>query len=241
MFTKASNTNIHVYRDDPSIERVARVKSALSGALISFSDFDSTSRVYTINLNEIFMMENTHSYYMQAYIESIADDSRGAPEDRVIFSYEINEQPGNQRFLALPAGNTISPVSSPSFRPSTEDSSSPVFSPTTMPPTASPTMNSFSPGAGIHLPPLVLVEVCVFLLILSSLALFIWRRAARNNDTLYRQTPTDEEGLLDVEMRAVSTTRRRPPIAPYAVEEDEEEEFGLADTVMPTSVQALHN
>lgn len=44
MFTKASSETIYVYNDDPSILRVARVKNALSGDSISFSNYDSTSR-----------------------------------------------------------------------------------------------------------------------------------------------------------------------------------------------------
>lgn len=65
------------------------------------------------------MAENSHGYYLQAYINDIQDDSRGDAADNVLFSYEINADHGNKVFTALPLSpdQTYSPVLFPTASP----------------------------------------------------------------------------------------------------------------------------
>ena len=89
MFSKAGDTSIYVYKDHPSIVRIARVKDAQPGDLIRPQDFDSTSRTYTIHEKEIFLVQNQFGHWLQARISEIKDDSRQDDADEVTFEYMI--------------------------------------------------------------------------------------------------------------------------------------------------------
>lgn len=99
-FSKASDTSIYVYRGAGGTRAVARIKGAVSGDIVRFQDHDSSSRVYSVNLGEHFLLENAKGCFMQGKIISIKDDSRGAPNDEVVFDYEINTE-GTAEFAAL--------------------------------------------------------------------------------------------------------------------------------------------
>ncbi|MGH6660419.1 MAG: hypothetical protein ACREB6_02675, partial [Rhodospirillales bacterium] len=98
-FSKASNTAIHLYRGG-NVSRIARVKNANTGDVISFHEYDSTSRAYKLNIGDIGLLENANGYYLQIKIISIMDDSRGAPHDEVVFDY-VTGSKGRSEFVAL--------------------------------------------------------------------------------------------------------------------------------------------
>ncbi|MDE1152265.1 MAG: hypothetical protein PW788_06995 [Micavibrio sp.] len=103
-FSKSDDSSIHLYNYDNTIDKVARVKNAVPGAVINFADVDSSSRVYTIEKGETFLLKNKEGYYMQARLRSVADDSRGAAADKVVFEYQINADKTGT-FTALPTGD----------------------------------------------------------------------------------------------------------------------------------------
>lgn len=100
-FSKASDTSIYVYKDHPSLDRVARVRGAEPGQLIRPCDIDSSSRVYAIREQEIFLAQNQFGHWLQARISSIKDDSRQDDRDQVTFEYMIYPA-GQESFPALP-------------------------------------------------------------------------------------------------------------------------------------------
>jgi len=103
-FSKSDDSSIHLYNYDNTIDKVARVKHAVPGAIINFDDVDSSSRVYTIEKGETFLLKNKQGYYMQGRLRSVADDTRGAAADKVVFEYQINADKSGT-FTALPMGD----------------------------------------------------------------------------------------------------------------------------------------
>lgn len=86
-FSKASDSCIYVYARGDS--RVARCKNVAENVVVDFNQFDSTSRVYTVHTGEVFLVRNSDGNTLAARIESIADDTRGAPNDHVAFTSRI--------------------------------------------------------------------------------------------------------------------------------------------------------
>ncbi len=84
-FSKASDTSIHVYATNGT--KVARCKNIGENEAITFEQFDSSSRVYTVHAGEVFLVRNSDGSTMAARIKSISDDSRGASRDHVSFSH----------------------------------------------------------------------------------------------------------------------------------------------------------
>lgn len=101
-FTRASSESIYVYARDPSIRRVAIAQGILPGMKLRFSDFDSTSDVYSVNEKQIFMMENSFGFYICARIVQITDASRGEGVDSITFDYFINDTADDDQFIAPP-------------------------------------------------------------------------------------------------------------------------------------------
>jgi PIN like domain len=87
-FSKASDTSIHIYRGlgTPLITRAKNVKP---GEITWFDRFDSSSRAYTIRLEELFLAKNDLGQILAGRIKHISDDSRGAFHDEVTFEYSI--------------------------------------------------------------------------------------------------------------------------------------------------------
>ena len=100
-FTKASDTSIYIYRDHPSIARVARAKNILPGEMITARNVDSTSRTYTIQENEVFLAQNKLGFWLQGRVLEIKDDSRRDDRDEVTFEYVIYPS-GQESFEVLP-------------------------------------------------------------------------------------------------------------------------------------------
>jgi len=89
-WSKASNTNIHLYNDPPSIKSVALAKDVDNIKLIKDARiYNSSSRVRTPNLNQITILQNINGFYAAIKIIDIKDDTRGSENDELTFEYVI--------------------------------------------------------------------------------------------------------------------------------------------------------
>ena len=90
MWTKASNTSIHIYNDPPSIYGVALARgcASISGVLTAES-LDYTSRVRTVSLGGVAVLRNTKGFYAAIHVLEIKDDSRGDEMDELRYRYAI--------------------------------------------------------------------------------------------------------------------------------------------------------
>jgi hypothetical protein len=84
-FSKGSNERIHLYADSGA--KVARVKHVSRDQVVSFDSHDSSSRVYTIGVAEVFLVKNKDGGILAGKIMEIKDDTRGFDEDGVSFIY----------------------------------------------------------------------------------------------------------------------------------------------------------
>ncbi|GEM_PF-2069846 len=89
-WTKASDKSIYCYTDSPSVRAVALTPN---GATIEntrdASHLDFTSRVRTVGLGRVVVIQNHHGVYAALQILDIKDDSRGAAQDFLRFRYRI--------------------------------------------------------------------------------------------------------------------------------------------------------
>lgn len=99
-FSSASNTSIHLYNDGAGTRRIARAKAVRSGENIKFSMFDSSSRSYTIQQGEHFLVENSKGFFLQGRVADIKCETHGADRYEVQFDYQINPA-GSDEFKAL--------------------------------------------------------------------------------------------------------------------------------------------
>jgi hypothetical protein len=99
-FSKRSNTSIYLYKDNSSTVAIARIKNTPAGQPVDFADFDSSSRVYPMNIGEQFIIKNAQGEFLQGKILSLKDDSRGDPNDEVCFAYEFDSSKAG-RFTSL--------------------------------------------------------------------------------------------------------------------------------------------
>ncbi len=83
-FSKASDVTIYLIRV-PDTVAIARAKGAQEGDQVSLEDFDCTSSTYRIGLGEVFLARNALGEVMAGRILAIKDDTRGAPNDLVVF------------------------------------------------------------------------------------------------------------------------------------------------------------
>lgn len=90
MWTKASNTSIHVYNDGPSINGVALAQNCTSIAQVTNAkSLDYTSRARTPSVGQIVVYRNKHGFYAAIHVLSIKDDSCGDDRDEICFRYAI--------------------------------------------------------------------------------------------------------------------------------------------------------
>ncbi|WP_051541019.1 hypothetical protein [Ahrensia sp. 13_GOM-1096m] len=95
MFTKASDTSIHMYRDPSDIQRIALASDV--GQISDIKDvsvFDFTNRRITPTEGQIVCLENTNGNFACLQIHDIRDSSREDEEDEVTFSFVINRDGG---------------------------------------------------------------------------------------------------------------------------------------------------
>lgn len=101
MWTKASDTDIHVYNDPPSINGVALAKGCNSIAEVSeAAKLDFSSRSRTPRRNEIVIIRNCHGFYAAMHVLDIKDDSRNDDRDELRFRYAIQDD-GTDTFAQL--------------------------------------------------------------------------------------------------------------------------------------------
>jgi hypothetical protein len=100
-FSGCGEASVYVYKDDPSLARIARVRGVLPGQAFRFSNFDSTSRSYAVAENEMFVAENKNGFYLLGRIVHVRAADRGEGVDSVTFDYTINPE-GFDSFVAPP-------------------------------------------------------------------------------------------------------------------------------------------
>lgn len=89
-WSKASDMEIYVYNDPPSIYGVARAPGCTSIAMVSnAAEYDYTSRSRTIPRGEIAVLRNKHGFYAAIHVLDIKDDSRNDNQDELRFLYAI--------------------------------------------------------------------------------------------------------------------------------------------------------
>jgi len=96
-FFKASDRRIHLSRHGTT-RRIARIKQTAIDLPTSIDQQETSSRSYTIQLGEGFLIENDAGDVLAGRIIGIQDDSRGADRDEVRFTYLISP-PGADVFV----------------------------------------------------------------------------------------------------------------------------------------------
>ena len=90
MWSKASDTSIHVCSDSKSVSAVAIAKGATAIHDIAAADkYDFSSRVRTVRLGQIAIWKNVNGLFAATKIMSIKDDGRNSDADEVSFEYVI--------------------------------------------------------------------------------------------------------------------------------------------------------
>jgi len=92
MWTKASETSIHVYKDKLGKGCIALIKNANIDDVKSSVGLDFTSRYRTVNINDAILWINNNGYMAITKVIEIMDNTRGDKEDKVIFLYKILEK-----------------------------------------------------------------------------------------------------------------------------------------------------
>ena len=108
MWTKASDTGIHLYNDPPSIHGVALARSCRSiEEVTSAAALDYTSRARTIPRGGVAVLQNVNGFYAALHILDIKDDTRGHDRDELRFRYVIQAD-GLDDFTAFTESATLS-------------------------------------------------------------------------------------------------------------------------------------
>ena len=90
MWTKASDTSIHVYNDPSSINGVALAHACTSISQVRDAQaLDYTSRSRTPRLGQVVVLRNTNGFYAAIQVLEIKDDSRQHDRDELRFRYAI--------------------------------------------------------------------------------------------------------------------------------------------------------
>ena len=90
MWTKASDTSIHVYNVPPSIYGVSLARGCTSiSQVLNAEALDYTSCARTAPLGGIVVLRNTQGFYAAVHVLSIKDDTRGDDRDELRFRYAI--------------------------------------------------------------------------------------------------------------------------------------------------------
>lgn len=90
MWTKASDTSIHLYNDPPSINGVALAQGCASiSEVLNAESLDYTSRARTVSLGGIAVLRNTSGFYAAIHALEIKDHSRCDDRDELRFLYAI--------------------------------------------------------------------------------------------------------------------------------------------------------
>lgn len=88
--SKASNSAIHFYNDDPSITGIALIKNVFSlNAVDYFYSYDMTSRSQCPEIGDIVLLKNKYNKVGAVKILGIKDNSRGDNTDELEIEYAI--------------------------------------------------------------------------------------------------------------------------------------------------------
>lgn len=91
VWSKASDTSIHIYNDSPSIDSLALAHGiAKISDISSVLNLDFSSRSRTAEEGDIIILKNKYGKYAALKIIDIKDQSRSDSVDEVIFDYIIN-------------------------------------------------------------------------------------------------------------------------------------------------------
>jgi hypothetical protein len=89
-WSKASDVLIHAYSDPSSIDGIALVKEVNRIEAISdAATYDYSSRSRTPRIGEIVLWRNMNGLYAATKVLAIADDTRGAKRDELVFEFRI--------------------------------------------------------------------------------------------------------------------------------------------------------
>jgi len=89
-FSKAGSNSIHLYNDPKSIRSISIAKGQKEITDIKDArNYDTSSRVRTIGINKIALLQNSEGFYAAIKVLSINDDARGSESDEVVFEYLI--------------------------------------------------------------------------------------------------------------------------------------------------------
>ncbi|MES2435150.1 MAG: hypothetical protein V4586_15165 [Pseudomonadota bacterium] len=94
-FSKASDTSILLYSDEPNVEKIGLASDA--GKFSDIADasvFEFTNRVVTAGEGQIVALINTGGNYALVHIHDVRDATRGDDRDEVTFSWLINPDRG---------------------------------------------------------------------------------------------------------------------------------------------------
>ena len=98
-WAKASDVNIHVLNDPPSINGVALAPRELVtiSQVVNAASLDYTSRIVTPRIGQIVVFRNVNGFYAATKLLMIKDDGRGAFHDELRFQYVIQSD-GSDNF-----------------------------------------------------------------------------------------------------------------------------------------------
>lgn len=99
-WSKGSDTSIHCYRDSTNVEVALVPQDLQMHDIKDASLFNFSSRVRSPQIGQLVVLENHAGRYAVMKILKIWDDSRGYPEDLLVFDYWILED-GSDDFSAI--------------------------------------------------------------------------------------------------------------------------------------------
>ena len=89
-WSKASDMDIHIYNDPPSINGVVLARGCTSIAQVPNAEsLDYTSRTRTPKCGEIVVLRNVNGFYAAVHVLEIKDDTRSDDKDELRFRYAI--------------------------------------------------------------------------------------------------------------------------------------------------------
>ena len=76
-WSKASNEHIYFYKDHPNIKSVRLVKNKREFTNLNPYQYDSSSRVRTVGINQIAIFENSKGDFLAVKVLGLKNDTRG--------------------------------------------------------------------------------------------------------------------------------------------------------------------
>ena len=98
-WSKASDMEIYIYNDPPSINGVVLARGCTSIAqVLNAESLDYTSRTRTPKCGEIVVLRNVNGFYAAVHVLEIKDDTRSDDKDELRFRYAI-QSGGSGNFM----------------------------------------------------------------------------------------------------------------------------------------------